>query len=153
VVDACTCGCGYGPGCAYTIQGQTGIKRDVSKTACNCVYKPAPADAKIGDVIELSPTEKIELASKLPEMKQLLATPPEEQDLGSSLALASGAANDLPGGPIQFATAPAVQAESASSATAAATPEPNTSLWHRLRTAWWHTDQEESANVPASYSE
>jgi hypothetical protein len=158
VVDACTCGCGceYGTGCGYSIEGPQAALHNSAKPPCKCVYKAAPADAKIGDVIELSPAEKIELASKMPEMKQLMATPAEEQDLGTSLALASGAANNLPGGPIHFATAPATsaaQAESASSVAAATTRESNTTLWHRLKTAWRHTEQEESANVPASYTE
>jgi hypothetical protein len=147
VVDACTCGCGCGPGCGYTIQGQAAPIHGSTKPAeCKCVYKPAPADAQIGDVIELSPTEKIELAKRVPELKEMIATPVDEQDLGTSLALASGAANDLPGEPVQFAAAPATAAPMTAE-------EPKTSLWHRLTSPWRHDDQKESANVAASYSE
>jgi hypothetical protein len=49
VVDGCNCGCGgngRGPSCG-----------------CGCVYKPAPADAQVGDTLELSEEERAQVAT------------------------------------------------------------------------------------------
>ena len=76
VVDGCDCGC---DGCAANGEG--------GGAGCRCVYKPAPAEAEIGDVLKLSEDEQVRLASWMSaEQQDPTATPVEP-------AAASGAAS------------------------------------------------------------
>ena len=54
VVDACGCGCGCGDACAPG--GEPGC-------GCGCVYKPAPNNAQLGDSLELTEQDQIDLAA------------------------------------------------------------------------------------------
>jgi hypothetical protein len=80
VIYGCNCcpgGCGPDVGCA-----------DASATKCPCVYKAAPEGANIGDVIELSPGDRAELAAWIPAdaLEQGTAS---QQDIAASLATAA----------------------------------------------------------------
>jgi hypothetical protein len=55
VVDGCNCGCGCGKGCE-----PGGCE---PSCGCDCVYKPAPADAQIGDSLELSDEESAQVVA------------------------------------------------------------------------------------------
>ena len=65
VVDACGCGCGCGDGCGEGVD---------CGADCGCVYKEAPADAPIGDVVELTEEERVQLASRITDTEKVAAS-------------------------------------------------------------------------------
>lgn len=76
VVDACSCTCPV-DGCG-----------DACPPNCQCVYKPAPPGAKLGDVLAVTPQERTQLASFVTG---------DTNDIAASLAAANvEAASSLP---------------------------------------------------------
>jgi hypothetical protein len=68
VVDGCNCGCpgGCDPNCGCA---------ESADNKCPCVYKSAPADSKIGDLFELDPNDRAELAGYISADQQDVAAP------------------------------------------------------------------------------
>jgi hypothetical protein len=90
IVDACDCGCGDHSG---------------TDVACDCVYKEAPADAQLGDVLELSQDERAQLtswaAAKHPELAASLAataSATQSTPIDHGVQLAAGVAASAPAG-------------------------------------------------------
>jgi hypothetical protein len=94
VVDGCNCG----PGCCPN--GGCGGSCDCAETVdarCPCIYKPAPADAQIGEAIELSAADRVELATYIPadgreqiDIAQTLATTQAQQPVSASAEVPQG---------------------------------------------------------------
>ena len=62
---------------AADVVRQTAHGDDGGQADCRCVYKPAPAESQVGDVIELTQDEQVELATW---------TSTEQKDLAAPLA-------------------------------------------------------------------
>jgi hypothetical protein len=120
VVDGCNCGCpgSCGPACGCA---------ESADSKCPCIYKAAPADAQIGDQLELSQSDRAELVGYISkDGEELVAA--SQPDITASLVHAADRAQQL---------APSVD----TSAAAAPTQDSDPSLWQRwagmLPTAKW----------------
>jgi hypothetical protein len=120
VVDGYNCngpdGCGPACGCEESADNK-----------CPCVYKAAPADAQIGQQIELSPSDRAELVS-------YIAKDGEELNVASQL--------DVAGSPVHAAERTQQPAPTTDTSDATASQQESTpSLWQRcadlLPTSKW----------------
>lgn len=121
VVDCCSCCCA---------------------DACDCVYKPAPPDASVGDVLAVTPDEQAQLASYVSADGHAAAAAAAGQMLIPTMAPASEPAaaqqQAAPASEVRpAATRPASTARQAS----AAAQKPST--WQRLATFWRNADDQQ----------
>jgi hypothetical protein len=107
VVDGCNCCC-QGP--------------------CHCVYKAAPPEANVGDVLEVTPDEQVQLASYVSADGQTAVATSGEM-LIPTLAPAGEPAS-------------ANQADPAPAARAASAEAPKPSTWQRLATFWRSAEEQ-----------
>jgi hypothetical protein len=85
VVDGCNCG---GPGCCPGgCDPGCGCAESAAST-CPCVYKAAPADAQIGEAIELTAADRAELAAWIPSDGQEVGAA-GQKDIAAPLATAA----------------------------------------------------------------